>query len=122
FFDQLKSVPLVLLAGSAIVSLATGGVADALAITAVIAANATIGFVTESGAERTILELERPTRRTARVRRGGATVEIDAEELVPGDVIVLERSSFVPADVRLLETHELAIDESTLTGESIPVT
>jgi Ca2+-transporting ATPase len=122
FFDQLKSVPLVLLAGSAIVSLATGGVADALAITAVIAANATIGFVTERGAERTILELERPTRRTARVRRGGATVEIDAEELVPGDVIVLDRSSFVPADVRLLETHELAIDESTLTGESVPVT
>ncbi len=122
FVDQLKSVPLLLLAGSAIVSLATGGVADAVAITAVIAANATIGFVTESGAERTILELERPARRTARVRRAGETIEIDAEELVPGDVVILDRSSFVPADVRLLETHELAVDESTLTGESVPVT
>jgi Ca2+-transporting ATPase len=72
--------------------------------------------------QRLILELDRPARRRARVRRSGATVEIDAEALVPGDVIVLERSFFVRADVRLVETHELAIDESTLTGDSVPVT
>ncbi len=120
--EQLKSVPLLLLLGSAVVSLATGGVADALAIGVVVVANAAIGTVTESGAERTILELERPARRTARVRRGGSCVEIDAEELVPGDVIILERAMLVPADVRLLSCDELTIDESSLTGESAPVT
>src|SRR5690606_5308380 len=72
FLSQLRSVPVLLLAGSAVVSVATGGVADAAAILVVVVANAAIGFVTESSAERTILELEKPTRRTARARRGGS--------------------------------------------------
>jgi P-type Ca2+ transporter type 2C len=121
--SQLKSIPVVLLAGSAVVSVATGGVADAVAILAVVVANATIGYVTESSAERTILELEKPSRRTARVRRDGVEREIDADELVPGDVIVLgrEQAMLVPADLRIVSCDDLMIDESTLTGESAPV-
>ncbi len=118
---QLASVPNALLTGTALLSLATGGVADAVAIFAVMLINTGIGYTTESRAERTILELERPARRTARVRRGGAIREVDASELVPGDVITLGGVMFVPADVRLLTSDGLMIDESTLTGESVPV-
>ena len=122
FVEQLRSLPVMLLAGSAVMSLATGGVADALAIFAVILANAGIGYVTESGTERTILALEQPSRRTVRVRRAGTLREIDTDELVPGDVIVLGPAMLVPADIRLISCDGLTIDEATLTGESNPVT
>lgn len=118
--SQLKSPPIALLAGTAVISLATGGVGDAVAILAVVVLNASIGFVTERSAERVILSLERPQKRTVRVRRAARVLELDADRLVPGDVLLLTPATLVPADLRLLATDGLRIDESSLTGESVP--
>ena len=121
FIDQLKSAPVALLAGSAVLSAATGGLLDAGAIVVVILANAAIGYVTESGAERTIRALERSEPPPVRVRRNGALCLVDSADVVPGDVIQLRRAIVVPADARLLSARALTVDESALTGESLPV-
>jgi Ca2+-transporting ATPase len=121
FVDQLKSLPVILLGGSALLSFFTGGVADAAVILGVVFINASIGYYTESKAEKTISALTRGLRPTALVLRNGAEYEIRGEELVPGDVILLKRGMYVPADARLFEADRLTIDESALTGESVPV-
>jgi len=121
FADQLKSLPVLMLGGSALLSLFTGGVADAVVILGVVFINAGIGYTTESKAEKTISALTRGLRPTALVLRAGVEVEIQGEELVPGDLLLLKRGMYVPVDVRLLEADRLTIDESALTGESVPV-
>lgn len=120
FLDQLKSLPVALLGVSALLSLATGGIADAAVILAVVAINAAIGYVTESQAEMTIHSLKRLVRPTALVVRQGRVIEIRGEEVVPGDILVLRPGSYVAADCRIVEAHHLSIDESALTGESLP--
>ena len=119
--DQLKSVMVLLLVAAAGISLATGDVIDAIAIAAVLVINASIGFVTELRARRAmdaLLALEVPR---ATVVRDGAPRDVDARELVPGDVIELEAGQGVPADARLIATTELSATEATLTGEAVPV-
>lgn len=119
--DQVKSLPVLLLTASATLSLVTGGVADAVVIMAVVAINATIGYVTESQAEMTINSLKRLVRPAALVIRDGKPREIKGEEVVPGDLLVLRPGSYIAADSRIVESHYLSIDESALTGESLPV-
>jgi Ca2+-transporting ATPase len=119
---QFQSLPVMLLAASAVVSAATGGLADAAAILAVVAINAAIGFVTESQAERTIRSLTSAAPPPVHVRRAGAVQLVPTEEIVVGDVLVLSPGMPVAADARLIETHRLTLDESSLTGESLPVT
>lgn len=119
--DQFLSLPVALLGIAAGVSLVTGGILDALVIAGVVAANGLIGYVTESEAERTITSLKRAVRPTAMVVRAGRTLEIPAEEVVIGDLIQLKPGSYVPADGRMVEASNLSIDESVLTGESMPV-
>ncbi|WP_236518904.1 cation-translocating P-type ATPase [Sandaracinus amylolyticus] len=121
FVAQLRSGPVALLAGSALLSVATGGLADAGVIALVVAANAGIGWLTESRAERTLGELGRTGPRRARVVRGGAVVEVDAEALVVGDVLVLAAGTLLAADARVIAADSLYADESSLTGESLPV-
>jgi P-type Ca2+ transporter type 2C len=121
FIDQFKSLPVALLGVAAGISLATAGIADAVVIAAVVLINAVIGYVTESQAERTINSLKTLVRPHALVVRDGAAEEIPAEEVVPGDVLVLRPGTYVTADARLIEAHHLTIDESALTGESLPV-
>ncbi len=121
FSAQFLSLPVGLLGIAAGISILTGGLLDALVILGVVAANGVIGYITESEAERTILSLKRAVRPMATVLRSGLPVEIPAEEVVPGDVVLLKPGSYVPADARLLETGNLSIDESVLTGESMPV-
>ena len=87
----------------------------------VVAINSSIGFVTENEAERTISSLKTLTHPSAVVVRDGARKRIDARNLVPGDLVILEPGTYVGADCRLLETARLSVDESSLTGESIPV-
>lgn len=120
-FTQFQSLPVALLMGSAAISVATGGAADAAITLAVVAVNGIIGFATERNAERTIHALADPGMHTALVRRGGAERTIPADEIVPGDLVILQPGSFVPADARVIYSHGLAIDESSLTGESVPV-
>lgn len=118
--EQFNSVPNALLGAAAGLSVLTGGVADALVIAGVVAINAVIGYVTESQAERTIHSLKSLVRPSSLVVRDAIYKEIPAEEVVIGDILVLRPGSYVAADSRLVDTSHLSIDESALTGESMP--
>ena len=95
--------------------------ADPIIIMGVCVLNAIIGTVQESKAEKSLEALKRMSSPTCIVRRDGKLVELKAEELVPGDIVILEEGRTVPADLRLIETINLKTDESSLTGESLPV-
>ncbi len=119
---QLRSVLVLLLAGAAAVAAATGDLADVAAIVAVLVLNVAIGFTTELRAHRAMEALLGLEVLRARVLRDGHSHEIDARELVPGDVILLEAGQTVPADARLLQSIELRTVEASLSGEpgSVP--
>lgn len=121
FLDQFKSLPVFLLAGSTVFSLLTGAFVDGAVILGVILVNASVGYATESWAERTIADLSRGIRPLALAVRGGQERELAGEVLVPGDLIVLRRGMYIAADARLLAVEGLSVDESALTGESVPV-
>ncbi len=118
---QFASLPVALLGVSAVISVATGGVADAVAIVAVLGINAVLGYFTESQAERTIQSLTGHVDRAATVRRDGTETQIPVPEVVPGDLVMLTSGTFIPADARLISATELTVDESMMTGESHPV-
>ncbi|HEX5136586.1 MAG TPA: cation-transporting P-type ATPase [Planctomycetota bacterium] len=119
--SQVRSVIMALLAAAAAVSLAFGEVVDAVAIVMVLALNVGIGFFSELRAMRSMEALRKLGSVKARVRRGGAAREVPVQDLVPGDVVVLEGGDVVSADLRVLLASRLQADESTLTGESAPV-
>jgi Ca2+-transporting ATPase len=119
--QQFKSAPVALLAGSAVLSLATGGLIDAALTIGVIAINAGIGASTESWTAGLIRRLARQTDPDALVLRAGVEVTTPTSRVAPGDWIVLRTGFAVPADGRLIEADALLIDESSLTGESFPV-
>lgn len=119
--DQFKSVVVVLLAIASGVSFVFGNLIEAVAILAVIVVNTAIGFFTELRAVRSMEALRELGQVTARVRREGTVREIDAKEIVPGDILLLEGGDIVTADARLLEAAKLQANESALTGESVPV-
>jgi Ca2+-transporting ATPase len=121
FLEQFMTLPVGILGVSAGVSVLTGGSIDAAVILSVVLINAVIGFVTERHAERTILSLSDMRPRHVKVLRNGVISNAEMSGLVPGDIVMLEPGSYVPADMRLLETKRLSIDESSLTGESMPV-
>lgn len=120
--DQFKSIVIALLAMAALVSFLTNDLAEAIAILIVLVINASVGFVTEWQAGRALDALRRQTRTLSRVRREGFETTIDAEELVPGDIVILNSGDRVPADCRLIEASHLEAEESALTGESTTVT
>jgi Ca2+-transporting ATPase len=120
FVEQFKSLPVALLGVAAVVSAVTGGLADAVVIMSVVLINAAIGYATESGAERTINSLKKLVRPTALVMRDGSIETLSTENVVPGDLLVLRPGSYVAADARLIDAQRLSVDESTLTGESLP--
>ena len=119
--NQFRSVIVWLLAGAAGISFAFGEIAEGAAIVVVLLINGAIGFFTELRAARSMEALMRIAEVRTRVRRGGETRMVDAHELVPGDVVVLEAGDVVTADLRLAEAANLQADESVLTGESTPV-
>ena len=120
-WEQVNSLPVALLTVAAGISVATGGLADAAIIMGVVAINATIGYVTESQSERTIHSLNTLVQPSACVIRDQTLQTIPAEHVVPGDILVLKPGTYVAADARLLEARRLTVDESALTGESLPV-
>ena len=119
---QFRSMIMLVLALAAGLSIAFRNWVDAGAIGVAIVVNAGIGFVTELRALRSMESLQELDRRRSRVRREGEEREIDAEELVPGDLLLLAAGELVTADARVVEANDLRIDESALTGESVPVT
>ncbi len=121
WFDQFNHPLIYVLLGAAAVTALLGETVDAAVIMGVVLINAVIGYVQESRADTALQALSAMTRTTARVVRSGATREVDAAELAPGDLVVLEAGDRVPADIRLSRVHEMTADESMLTGESVPV-
>ena len=121
FLDQFRSVLILILVGAALLAGVVGDFKDTVVIAVVLLINATIGFVQENRADRSLEELRDMLVPTARVRRGGGIRVEDAVGLVPGDLVLLEAGDRVPADGRLLVSESVEIDESALTGESAPV-
>ena len=121
FIDQFASIVIALLAIAAGISWATGDAAEAIAILIVLFLNAAVGFATEWQAGRALDALRRQSRTLARVRRDGFESTIEAEDLVPGDIVILNAGDRVPADARLIEALRLEAEESALTGESTTV-
>ena len=118
---QFKSLIVGLLAAASVAAFAFGEVIEGLAISAVIIVNAAIGFFTELRAVRSMEALRKLGTVRTRVRRDGTLREVEAESLVPGDVVILEGGDIVTADLRILQASKLQADESALTGESVPV-
>ncbi|MDJ0687866.1 MAG: HAD-IC family P-type ATPase [Xenococcaceae cyanobacterium MO_188.B32] len=121
FIDYFKSVPVALLTLAAGLSLVTGGIIDAVVIMGVVTINAILGYATESQSERIIHSLKSLVNPSAWTIRASQVTKINSQEIVIGDILVLKPGSYVAADARLIEAERLSVDESALTGESVPV-
>ena len=118
FGRQFLSALIWILLIAAGISFAIGHTVDALTILVIVALNAILGFVQEWKAERALAALQHMLSPRCQVIRDGATMQVDARDVVPGDIVVLELGDRVPADMRIVESMDLATDESSLTGES----
>jgi Ca2+-transporting ATPase len=121
FFAQLNDILIYILLAAAVISALLGETSDAIIIAIVIFINATVGIIQESKAEKALDALKKLSTPKAVVKRDGELKEIPSEEVVPGDIIIIDAGRYVPCDLRLLEAANLKIEESTLTGESVPV-
>ncbi|MEE8434444.1 MAG: HAD-IC family P-type ATPase [bacterium] len=119
--DQFKSFLILLLFGASLLAALIGHYRDAVVIIAVTLINSVLGFYQEYQAEKSLLALKRMLALRPQVLRDGEVVEIPAEDLVPGDIVSLNTGDRIAADGRLIEHHGLEVDESALTGESLPV-
>ena len=120
FLDQYRAYMQIILLIAAVISMVIGQWSTGLVLIALTVFNAVTGLRQEGKAESAMNALKSLMKQTARVRRDGAEAEIPAEEVVPGDVVMLEAGDNVAADGRVIEAHSLDIDESALTGESVP--
>ena len=118
---QLASPVVYLLIGAALLAFLLGEMVEFAAIVIVLAINTLIGFVTELQALRSMEALRQLASRSAIVRRDGRQITVNAEDLVPGDIVILDAGDVVAADMRILLASDLSVDESMLTGESLPV-
>ncbi|MEM5806993.1 MAG: cation-transporting P-type ATPase [Candidatus Aenigmatarchaeota archaeon] len=120
-FNQLKSFMIILLIIAALISLIVNEMIDFFLIMAFTIIIVVIGFFQEYKAEKIIKQLKKMTLPKVKVIRDGKQIEITSDDLVPGDLIVLLAGDKVPADARIVESHSLEVDESLLTGESVPI-
>ncbi len=121
FLLQFHNVLIYVLIGAAGLTALMQHWVDTLVIAGVVLINAVIGFIQEGKAERALEGIRNMLSLNARVRREGQTATVDARQLVPGDIVLLESGDKVPADMRLIHARNLRIEESPLTGESVPV-
>lgn len=122
FLEQFKDfMILVLLAAALISAVVSHEVVDSIIILLVVIINAIMGVFQESKAEQAIEALKEMSTPNANVLRDGHTLSVKSDELVPGDIVLLEAGDVVPADLRLIEAASLKIEEAALTGESVPV-
>ncbi|MFO8090607.1 MAG: cation-translocating P-type ATPase [Desulfatiglandaceae bacterium] len=121
FLDQFKDFMILVLMAAAIVAGAIGEPVDSIAIAVIVILNAVLGFVQEYRAEKAMAALKKMAAPSAVVIRDGQAETVPAERLIPGDLVILEAGNVVPADIRLIEAVRLRIQESALTGESVPV-
>ena len=120
-WEQLTGILVIILIISAVISFALGEYTDAVVIMIIVVLNSALGFTQEYRAEQAMAALKKMSTPRVRVRRAGRTLEIPAQELVPGDVILLEAGNVLSADCRLVESANLRVQESVLTGELEPV-
>ena len=126
FIDQFKDFSIIILIIAAIVSGIVGisegeGITDTIIILIVVIVNAIIGIVQESKAEKSLEALQKLSDHASKVIRNGNLKVVPAKELVPGDIVVLDTGDYIPADLRIIEAINLKSQESSLTGESVPV-
>ena len=121
FLDQFKDFMIIVLLAAALISAISGEVVDAVIILVVVVINAIFGVIQEAKAEQAIEALKEMASPNANVRRDGHVSNLKSENLVTGDIVLLEAGDVVPADLRLLEAASLKIEEAALTGESVPV-
>ena len=118
---QFNNFLVIILIVAAVVSLLLGEYVDAIAIIVIVILNAVVGVVQESKAEAALAALKKMAAPNAQVIRGGHQVTIPSREFVVGDVVVIEAGNYIPADMRLVESVNLKVEEASLTGESVPV-
>ena len=121
FLGQFRQALIYILLVAGGITAALGEWVDSGVIFGVVLINAVVGYIQEAKAENALTALKRLLATSARVIRDGARTTIPAADLVPGDIVLLDAGDKVPADLRLLRTHELQVDEAMLTGESLPV-
>ena len=120
FFAQLKDMLIYVLLAAAVITIIIGEYSDAIIILLVVILNAVIGLAQEYKAEKAVEALQKMTTPRSLVRRDGEIIEIGSEKIVPGDIIILDAGRYIPADIRLIESANLQVEESALTGESVP--
>ncbi|HET8745778.1 MAG TPA: HAD-IC family P-type ATPase, partial [Ramlibacter sp.] len=118
---QFNNYLVIILVIAALVSGLLGEYVDALAIVFIVLLNAVVGVVQESKAEQALAALQKMSAPNVQVLREGHQLTVKGREVVPGDVVLLEAGNYVPADLRLVESFNLKIEEASLTGESVPV-
>jgi Ca2+-transporting ATPase len=121
FLAQFRDFMIIVLILAAIISGSIGDITDTIIILVIVLLNAIIGFIQEYKAEKAMEALKKMATVQANVIRGGQHLHIPSTELVPGDIIQLDAGNIIPADVRIIEAHNLQVNESALTGESVPV-
>ncbi|NLF42176.1 MAG: HAD-IC family P-type ATPase, partial [Bacteroidales bacterium] len=120
FLEQLKDPMVIVLIAAAVISGAVKEIADSVIILLVVILNSILGVVQEGKAEKAIEALQKMASPYSKVWRNGRVAQIKSEEIVPGDIVLLEAGDAVPADMRLIEASSLKIEEASLTGESVP--
>ena len=126
FLEQFKDFMIIILIIAAIISGVVGqmqgeGFTDSIIILIVVILNAVIGVVQESKAEKSLEALKKMSSYSAKVVRNGKVIVVPSRELVKGDIVVVDTGDYVPADIRIVESANLKSQESSLTGESVPV-
>jgi Ca2+-transporting ATPase len=118
---QFNNFLIIILIVAAVVSLLLGEITDAIAIMVIVVLNAVVGVIQESKAEAALAALKKMAAPNAQVIRDGHQVTVPSRELVVGDIVLIEAGNYIPADIRLIESVNLKVEEASLTGESVPV-